>query len=101
MAPDISQLGSTGSEPQNGLPEAAPPTEAPPALVAAPEEPQAAAPAVEASPETALKAPEKPAYEIPDITFCDPNNRKIKVITIGAGVSGILMAYQIQKQCQK
>lgn len=30
----------------------------------------------------------------------DPNNRKIRVLTIGAGVSGILMAYQIQKQCQ-
>jgi hypothetical protein len=41
------------------------------------------------------------SYEIPDITFRDPKNRRIKVLTIGAGVSGILMAYQIQKQCQK
>lgn len=41
------------------------------------------------------------AYQIPDITFRDPNNRRLKVLTIGAGVSGILMAYQIQKQCQK
>lgn len=41
------------------------------------------------------------AYDIPDITFRDPKNRKIKVLTIGAGVSGILMAYQIQKQCEK
>jgi len=40
-------------------------------------------------------------YQIPDITFRDPKNRKLKVLTIGAGVSGILMAYQIQKQCQK
>lgn len=40
-------------------------------------------------------------YEIPDITFRDPKNRKLKVLTIGAGVSGIMMAYQIQKQCQK
>lgn len=41
------------------------------------------------------------AYNIPDITFRDPKNRRIKVLTIGAGVSGILMAYQIQKQCEK
>jgi hypothetical protein len=40
-------------------------------------------------------------YEIPDITFCDPKNRRLRVLTIGAGVSGIMMAYQIQKQCQK
>lgn len=40
-------------------------------------------------------------YQIPDITFRDPQNRRLKVLTIGAGVSGIMMAYQIQKQCQK
>jgi hypothetical protein len=40
-------------------------------------------------------------YQIPDITFRDPRNRRLKVLTIGAGVSGIMMAYQIQKQCQK
>jgi len=40
-------------------------------------------------------------YKIPDITFKDPQNRTLKVLTIGAGVSGIMMAYQIQKQCQK
>ena len=34
-----------------------------------------------------------------DITWGDPNNRKMKVITIGGGVSGIMMAYQIQKLC--
>ncbi|PMD27582.1 flavin-binding monooxygenase-like protein [Hyaloscypha hepaticicola] len=39
-------------------------------------------------------------YQIPDITFRDPQNRRLKVLTIGAGVSGIMMAYQIQKQCQ-
>lgn len=39
-------------------------------------------------------------YVIPDITFRDPKNRRIRVLTIGAGVSGILMAYQIQKQCE-
>jgi hydroxyversicolorone monooxygenase len=30
----------------------------------------------------------------------DTKNRRIKTITIGAGFSGILMAYQIQKQCE-
>lgn len=40
-------------------------------------------------------------YKIPDITFRDPTNRRIKVLTIGAGVSGILVAYKIQKECQK
>ncbi|QSZ36642.1 hypothetical protein DSL72_006523 [Monilinia vaccinii-corymbosi] len=39
-------------------------------------------------------------YQIPDITFCDPKNRRLKVLTIGAGISGIMMAYHIQKQCQ-
>jgi hydroxyversicolorone monooxygenase len=34
------------------------------------------------------------------VTWKDPNNRKLKVLTIGSGVSGILMAYQIQKYCQ-
>jgi len=27
-------------------------------------------------------------------------NRKLKVLTIGGGVSGILIAYQIQKYCK-
>lgn len=40
------------------------------------------------------------AYSIPDISYYNPQNRKIKVLTIGAGVSGILMAYQIQKYCE-
>ncbi|KAF4630307.1 hypothetical protein G7Y89_g7832 [Cudoniella acicularis] len=39
-------------------------------------------------------------YKIPDVTFRDPKNRRLKVLTIGAGVSGIMMAYQIQKQCE-
>nr|POE51571.1 putative sterigmatocystin biosynthesis monooxygenase stcw [Quercus suber] len=34
-----------------------------------------------------------------DVTWLDPNNRKLRVLTIGGGVSGILMAYQIQKYC--
>jgi hypothetical protein len=40
-------------------------------------------------------------YQIPDITFRDPKNRRIRVLTIGAGVSGIMMAYKIQKECEK
>lgn len=39
-------------------------------------------------------------YKIPDITYYSPQNRKLKVLTIGAGISGILMAYQIQKNCE-
>jgi hydroxyversicolorone monooxygenase len=35
-----------------------------------------------------------------NLTWMDPGNRKIRVLTIGAGISGILMAYQIQKQCE-
>jgi hypothetical protein len=45
--------------------------------------------------------PQTPAYSIPkDTTWNDPSNRRLRVITIGAGFSGILMAYQVQKQCQ-
>jgi len=40
-------------------------------------------------------------YQIFVITFRDPKNRKIRVLTISAGVSGIMMAYKIQKYCQK
>lgn len=34
-----------------------------------------------------------------DITWNDASNRKIRVITVGAGVSGILMAYRLQADC--
>jgi len=34
-----------------------------------------------------------------DATWMDPQNRRLKVLSIGAGVSGILMAYEIQKLC--
>lgn len=37
---------------------------------------------------------------IPNIVAFSPENRKLKVITIGAGVSGILIAYKIQKHLQ-
>lgn len=39
-------------------------------------------------------------YSVPKLTLFDPANRPIKIITIGAGVSGILMAYRIQKHMQ-
>jgi len=32
--------------------------------------------------------------------FQDPSSRKLKVLTIGAGLSGIQMAYHIQKHTQ-
>lgn len=38
-------------------------------------------------------------YEDHTKTYCsqDPGTRKVKVITVGAGFSGIMMAYKIQK----
>lgn len=39
---------------------------------------------------------QKGDYEIPDVILNSPH-RKIKVITIGAGISGIFMSYLIQK----
>jgi len=44
--------------------------------------------------------PGSSGYDIPNITYNDPSTRPIKILTVGAGVSGILMAYQIQKYCQ-
>ncbi|KAK5112948.1 hypothetical protein LTR62_003770 [Meristemomyces frigidus] len=42
--------------------------------------------------------PGSSGYNIdPDSTYNDPNNRKLKVLTIGAGVTGILLAYRLQK----
>lgn len=39
-------------------------------------------------------------YEIPDIVLHGPYTRKIKVLSIGAGVTGIMNAYHIQKSLQ-
>jgi len=39
-------------------------------------------------------------YEVKNITLHDPGNRKLRVITIGGGVSGIMMAYKIQQECE-
>lgn len=44
------------------------------------------------------RTPEFPT--IPDVTLHDPQNRRIKVITVGAGVAGILSSYNIQKNCE-
>ncbi|KAJ4376381.1 hypothetical protein N0V83_001664 [Neocucurbitaria cava] len=41
--------------------------------------------------------PGSSGYNIPDIVYNDPSSRKLKVLTIGAGLSGIQIAYQIQK----
>ena len=47
---------------------------------------------------TANRAPSHP--NIPDVTLHDPANRRIKVICVGAGVSGILDAYNIQTKTE-
>lgn len=45
--------------------------------------------------------PGSTGYNVPqNTTWRDPNNREIRVLTIGAGISGILMAYQLQKHCE-
>lgn len=40
------------------------------------------------------------SYEIPDVVLNSPMTRRIKVLSIGAGVTGILNAYNIQKHCE-
>lgn len=45
--------------------------------------------------------PGSSGYNVPqELTWNDPKNRKLRVLTIGGGVTGILMAYQIQKLCE-
>ncbi|OCK98235.1 flavin-binding monooxygenase [Cenococcum geophilum 1.58] len=44
--------------------------------------------------------PGSSGYGIPNIIYNDPSSRPLRVITIAAGLSGILMAYQIQKYCE-
>jgi hypothetical protein len=39
-------------------------------------------------------------YAIPDVIINSTRHRKVKVLTVGAGISGILMAYLIQKHCE-
>lgn len=42
---------------------------------------------------------DKTGYQIPQVTYAAPENRRLKVLTIGAGFSGIMLAYHIEKQC--
>lgn len=44
--------------------------------------------------------PRDPKYEIPDIIMHAPTVRKVRVLSIGAGVSGIMNAYYIQKELE-
>lgn len=37
-------------------------------------------------------------YKVPNITLNDPSNRPLRVITIGGGFSGIMMAYKIDQE---
>jgi hypothetical protein len=39
-------------------------------------------------------------YTIPDRVLNSVEDRPVKVLTIGAGISGILIAYLIQKNCR-
>ncbi|KAJ2893376.1 hypothetical protein MKZ38_008740 [Zalerion maritima] len=39
-------------------------------------------------------------YYIPLTTLGDPASRRLKVITIGAGMSGIMLAHNIERDCQ-
>jgi NADPH-dependent glutamate synthase beta subunit-like oxidoreductase len=39
-------------------------------------------------------------YTVPDVTYKDPNNRRMKVVTIGAGYSGILLAYKLARELE-
>ncbi|RBQ79640.1 hypothetical protein FVER14953_12664 [Fusarium verticillioides] len=38
-------------------------------------------------------------YHIPFAPIGDPGNRRLKVITIGAGLAGVMLAYNIEKHC--
>ncbi|EKG15279.1 hypothetical protein MPH_07528 [Macrophomina phaseolina MS6] len=42
---------------------------------------------------------EKTGYHIPSVPIGDPANRKLKAITVGAGLAGIMLAYNIEKHC--
>ena len=44
--------------------------------------------------------PRSQQYEIPDIILDGPTTRTIKVLSIGAGISGIMNAYLIQKHME-
>jgi cation diffusion facilitator CzcD-associated flavoprotein CzcO len=44
--------------------------------------------------------PGSSGYNVPNIIYNDPSTRKLKVITVGAGLSGIQMAYLMQKHTE-
>jgi hypothetical protein len=44
--------------------------------------------------------PRNPEYEIPDIVLKAPSTRKVRILSIGAGISGIMNAYYIQKELE-
>lgn len=39
-------------------------------------------------------------YHVPDVTVKDPKNRRVRVVTIGARYSGILLAYKFERELQ-
>lgn len=39
------------------------------------------------------------SYQIPDVVLNSPATHKLRVLSIGAGVSGIMNAYKMQKHC--
>ncbi|KAJ9144525.1 flavin-binding monooxygenase-like protein [Pleurostoma richardsiae] len=39
-------------------------------------------------------------YVVPDVTYKSSENRRMRVVTVGAGYSGILLAYRIQKELE-
>jgi cation diffusion facilitator CzcD-associated flavoprotein CzcO len=39
-------------------------------------------------------------YTVPDVTLRDPKNRPMRVVTVGAGYSGIMLAYKIERELQ-
>ncbi|KAF4335970.1 sterigmatocystin biosynthesis monooxygenase stcW [Fusarium beomiforme] len=42
----------------------------------------------------------KTGYHIPFVPIGDPGNRRLKIITIGAGFGGVMLAYNIEKHCE-
>ncbi|KAH8800479.1 flavin-binding monooxygenase-like protein [Xylogone sp. PMI_703] len=39
-------------------------------------------------------------YTVPDVTYADPQNRRMRVVTVGAGYSGILLAYKLAREVE-
>ena len=43
----------------------------------------------------------RPDYTVPNVTYKSRKNQHIKVVTIGAGYAGILLAYKLEKISRK